>query len=113
MWVTLVTLTPPFSGPFGRRLRDYYVEGHRYYAVPGIDYVPSDMLHGALTVPPSQTPPRSTTPLPETVEEGDNPWNPKYAPEVEHSAEDIPPTPPVESQAVEPPSFIFNKRGEF
>ncbi|KAM6496906.1 hypothetical protein JOM56_007379 [Amanita muscaria] len=56
------------SGP---RLRHYYIHNHEYHAVPVVDYTTTETLHGplALTVAPSTTPPRSTTPIPENVEE--------------------------------------------
>ena len=91
------------------------MEGHRYHAVPPVDYATSDMLRAAPTVPLTLAPPRSATPQPETVEEGDNPWNPSYAPEVESSAEEgVPPTPAIDPQSVHlPPPIVFHDRGEF
>ncbi|KAM6489698.1 hypothetical protein JOM56_014869 [Amanita muscaria] len=91
----------------GARLRHYYVHNHEFHAVPVVDYATTETLRGplALTLAPSTTPPRSTTPIPEDVEEVDNVWNPSYIPEgmVVEETDIIPVQAP-------PPTLIFKDR---
>ncbi|KAM6497782.1 hypothetical protein JOM56_005730 [Amanita muscaria] len=90
----------------GARLRHYYVHNHEYHAMPVVDYATTETLHGplVLTLAPSTMPPRSTTPIPEDVEEVDNVWNPSYIPEgmVVEETDVI----PVQA----PPTLIFKDR---